>query len=65
MNNQVQLSCRIPRDIWKAARLDAIGRGIPFHQWIAEAIRMKLGSPEKTGGLVGVDAGGEAPTGGR
>jgi hypothetical protein len=65
MDNMVQLSTRIPRNIWKAARLDAIQRGIPFHVWVAQAIEMRLRSPEKTGGLVGGDAGGEAPTGGR
>jgi hypothetical protein len=42
MENTVQLSCRIPRSVWKAARLDAIERGIPFHQWLTQAIEMRL-----------------------
>jgi hypothetical protein len=38
MDTTVQLSTRIPRSIWKAARLDAIEKGIPFGEWIANAL---------------------------
>jgi hypothetical protein len=65
MDTMVQLSVRVPRSIWKAAKLDAVEQGIPLNEWIANALTEHLRSPERPGGLVGGSAGGGAPTGGR
>jgi hypothetical protein len=50
MNEMVQLSCRIPRSLWREVRLNAVQQEVTLSEWVSNALRVYLdaskGRPE-------------------